>query len=355
MKSSRKVLFTFDYELFLGKKSGTAYECMIDPTNRLLEIFRELHVGAIFFVDTTYLLRLQEYSKTNIDCRNDFNTVAAQLKHLVRQGHYVYPHIHPHWLDAVYIPDINQWDLSNVSRYRFHNLSETEREYVFSGSIDILNQILLPEFPDYKIDGFRAGGWSLQPFADFKPFFEKHHIKYDFSVLPGAYQFSNAQHFDFTPAPRKPIYNYAEDVNIENEKGDFTELVSSILYVSPATHFIHRMHLRWLHRVAGDHTYGKGQGQRSIEDTTQKPLNADGISIHNPQHQPVSIETMSTIKLPLYFDYLKNHTYMQFVSHPKMLSFHNIRTLRRFITNAKRKYEVVFDFKSFINSAKDLH
>lgn len=331
------------------------YECMIDPTNRLMEIFRSTDVSAIFFVDTTYLMRLKENYGTNQECRDDFNTIAAQLKQMVRLGHYVYPHIHPHWLDAIYIPEVNQWELSNVSRYRFHNITGAEREKVFKGSIDILNEILCPEFPDYKVDGFRAGGWSLQPFADFKPFFEKHKVQYDFSVLPGTYQFSNAQHFDFTLAPAKPVYSFVDDVNIETPGGPFTELVSSIIYISPFTHFLHKLHLHWLHRVAGDHTYGKGQGQRSVEDSSRKPEGENGMSIHDPQHQPVSIETMSTIKLPIYLNYLASHTYMQFVSHPKMLSLHNIRTLRRFIKSAKRKYDVDFDFKSFINSAKELY
>jgi hypothetical protein len=355
VKSSRKLLFTFDYELFLGKRSGTVYECMIDPTNRLMEIFRHSGVSAIFFVDTTYLMRLQESSAIHPECRNDFNTVAAQLKQMVRSGHYVYPHIHPHWLDAEYLPDINQWELSNVNRYRFHNITAAEREKVFKGSLDILNKILCPEFPDYKVDGFRAGGWSLQPFADFKPFFEKFGVHYDFSVLPGTYQFSNAQHFDFTLAPGKPVYCFGDDVNIEDPDGPFTELVSSIIYISPWVHFLHKLHLHWLHRVAGDHTYGKGQGQRSVEDENQKPADKRGLSIHDPLHQPVSIETMSTIKLPVYLRYLKSHTYMQFVSHPKMLSLHNIRTLRRFIKSVKKKYDVDFDFKSFINSAKELY
>ncbi len=328
---------------------------MIEPTNQLLDIFRKQEVSAIFFVDTTYLMRLKELSNQHAVCKSDFNQVANQLKQMIREGHYVYPHIHPHWLDAIYLPDMNQWELLNVQRYRFHKISDADKETVFSGSINILKEILLTEFPDYKVDGFRAGGWSLQPFSDFKPFFIKYGIRYDFSVLPGTYQFSNAQHFDFTLAPQKPVYQFEDDVNIENPTGSFIELVSSILHVSAMINFMHKMHLHWLHKVARDHTYGKGQGQQSIEDTSQTPSNHGGSSIHNTQHQPVSIETMSMVKIILYSRYLDSHTYMQFVSHPKMLSLHSMRTLSRFLMKAKRKYQVEFDFKSFINSAKELY
>ncbi|MEP7262892.1 MAG: hypothetical protein ABI772_00265 [Bacteroidota bacterium] len=352
---SRKLMFTFDYELFLGRRSGTVHDCMVDPTNRLLEIFRNQQVSAIFFVDTTYLLRVKEYCNNHPGCKKDFNNISAQLKQMVRDGHHVYPHIHPHWLDAVYLPEINEWELTSVERYRFHNITEAERELVFKGSIDVLNEILLPEFPDYHIDGFRAGGWSLQPFSDFKPYFKKFGIHYDFSVLPGTYQFSNAQHFDFTVAPQKPVYRFEDDVNIENVNGDFIELVSSILHVSPTINFLHKMHLHWLHRVKGDHTYGKGQGQRSQENPSLKPADSTGSSIHNPQHQPVSIETMSMVKFGVYRRYLSSHSYMQFVSHPKMLSLHNMRTLNRFLTFAKWKYQLDYNFKSFINSANELY
>lgn len=350
----KRLLFTFDYELFLGVRSGTVPDCMIDPTNRIIKIFNEFKVSAVFFIDTTYLMRLREMAAVNEKCSKDYNAIAEQLKTLVQQGHYVYLHIHPHWLDAEYVESTNQWKLTTVKRYRFHNITDQEREKVFGGSVEILNEILKQDFPGYEINGFRAGGWSLQPFSDFKPYFEKYGIKYDFSVLPGTYQFSNAQHFDFTLAPQKPVYHFEDDINIEEPDGRFTELVSSIIAVSPAVNFLHKLHLRWLYRIAKDHTYGKGQGQRSIDISDIKPAGMNGSSIRNPLLQPVSIETLSMVKLPAYFRYFHNHSYMQFVSHPKMLSHHSMRTLRRFLLAVTKKYDVEFDFKTFINSAKEL-
>jgi hypothetical protein len=46
----------------------------------------------------------------------------------------VFLHIHPHWLDATYLPAINQWDFPDLSKYRFENLNKQEQDFVFEVS-----------------------------------------------------------------------------------------------------------------------------------------------------------------------------------------------------------------------------
>ena len=62
MKSNlRNILFTFDYELFLGANSGTVEKCLLEPTNLLINLFDKFSIkNAIFFVDTSYLIRLEQ-------------------------------------------------------------------------------------------------------------------------------------------------------------------------------------------------------------------------------------------------------------------------------------------------------
>ncbi|HMT30090.1 MAG TPA: hypothetical protein PKD91_12500, partial [Bacteroidia bacterium] len=194
----KQLLITFDYELYLGNRSGTVDDCMIDPTNKLVEVMEPFGIHAVFFVDTTYMLRLKAQSVLTEACKKDFEKIASQLRMLVQKGHYVFPHIHPHWLDAEYLEDKNQWRLNNISKYRFHNISEAERTKVFDGSVELLNEIFHSEFPNYKVDGYRAGGWGIQPFEDFLPYFLKNGIKHEFSVLGGIYQYTDAQQFDFS-------------------------------------------------------------------------------------------------------------------------------------------------------------
>src|ERR1700739_3552615 len=103
----KNILFTFDYELFLGKKSGSVNRCVLEPTQKLLAIFSEYKIsGAIFFVDTTWLIRLKEVAFNNSAAKKDFEKIVEQLRDVVSRGHYVFPHLHPHWINASYLPEI---------------------------------------------------------------------------------------------------------------------------------------------------------------------------------------------------------------------------------------------------------
>ena len=49
MKLKKSILLTFDYELFLGPSSGTAQNCIITPTEKILEVLANTKSKAIFF------------------------------------------------------------------------------------------------------------------------------------------------------------------------------------------------------------------------------------------------------------------------------------------------------------------
>ena len=186
----KHLLLTFDYELFLGERSGSVENCMLKPTSAIIDILQRNGITkTIFFVDTAYLLKLME-GETN-ESSDDFRNIVSQLVELIRAGHYVFPHLHPHWKDAQYDEKNNQWKLENLESYRFHNLNENEKDILFEGSIHIIKELQNEAGIFYPIDAYRAGGWCLQPFNDFKPYFKKHGIKFDFSVLKGFSKLNN--------------------------------------------------------------------------------------------------------------------------------------------------------------------
>lgn len=346
----KHLLFTFDYELFLGARSGLIDDCMIAPTEKLIAVFDKYQVQAIFFVDTTYLSCLKDKSKTHEKCAADFNTISRQLQQLIQKGHYVFPHIHPHWRDATYNPQTNQWSLKDVTHYRFHFVPDVEKAAIFRDSINVLKEIISPVNPSYQINSFRAGGWCLQPFSDFKPFFDTYGIKYDFSVLPLTYQLSSVQYFDFSASPEKPVYHFEDDVVAEKQGGKYIELGSSIINISPLTQLVNRFFLQYLLRIKKDHTYFRGEGQLPVYIDGIKPTSDKGISILNPSFQPVSMETFNAVKMAAYLRFFHNNQYMQFVSHPKMLSNHNIDNVSRFLEKVTKKYDIEFDFLKLISS-----
>ncbi|HOS47736.1 MAG TPA: glycosyltransferase [Bacteroidia bacterium] len=344
----KNLLLTFDYELFLGPRSGQPIESIIEPTERIRKVINPKGIKAIFFVDTTYLITLEKFSNQHPACAADLKIVSDQIKQLISDGHYIFPHIHPHWLDAEYDAVQHQFNLSDVKRYRFHNLTEHDRELVFRESFRILNTIINSVDSKYQINGFRAGGWSIQPFSDFKPFFERFGIKYDFSVMAGLYQFSNAQYFDFSNAPGKPVYAFNSEVSIEDQNGHFVQVSSSVLSVNTVLDKADRLHRKILYKLLKDHTYTRGIGQQSKRLQDVLPVSEKGVSTSDNSKEPASVELMSIVKLPLYLKFIEQNDFMHFVSHPKMLSRHNLSTLDKFLTAVCNKYTVVSDYLQIV-------
>lgn len=344
----KQLLITFDYELFLGRKSGTVDECMILPTGKILKILNKYGIRAVFFVDSVYLLRLKEMAIQHKICGDDFEKVSGQLCELIQQGHFVFPHIHPHWLDATYNADNNNWSLNNVSKYRFHNISIEERAKVFDGSIHLLKSIIHPKFPSYILNGHRAGGWCIQPFTDYKSYYEKHEIQYDFSVMGGFYQFTDTQYFDFTAAPEKSIYKFNDDVCVEELSGPFTQFNISSLEINPVLNTVNKFWLKFQYKVLKDHTFEKGIGQEAKDITSTFPSDMNGKNMGNSHWERISIELMTTVKLGRYLNFLENNNHMHFISHPKMITNHNLAIFDKFMKKATHKYSFESDFHLMI-------
>ncbi len=336
----KNLLFTFDYELFLGANSGSVQKCMLEPTEKLISLFQEKNIKhAIFFVDTTYLIRLNEAAQTSISAANDFAAIKAQLQDLIRKEHYIFPHIHPHWLDAVYHPEKNRWSLDNIRYYRFNAISESLRASLFEQSMQLLQTIALPVNPSYRCDAYRAGGWCIQPFEDFYPHFKKHGIQTDFSVLPGLKNLSTAQYYDFEKAPQQAIYQFEDDVLQQKNSGTFTQMAISVQAIPNLLQLANKFWLKFLWKT-GNHSIGDGNGVVAKASQDASP--------QITQLEMVSIELMTRVKMPLYLSFLQKNNYMHFISHPKMLSPHNFACFDKFLRQALDKYELETDFRKIL-------
>lgn len=348
LKAKKQLLVTYDYELFLGNRSGYVEECMLQPTRATIDLLEKYGIHAIFFVDTTYLLRLKQQAISTPVCASDFKNVAEQLRILISKGHYVFPHLHPHWLDAEYLSDSNQWRLNSTDKYLFRNISAEERDHVFNGSVNLLKEILHPQFPEYKIDAFRAGGWSIQPFSNFIPYFEKHNFKYEFSVLGGFYQFTDAQYFDFSQAPDKPIYRFSNNECIENKSGGYVQFNISSISISALTSWLNKVWLKLHMKVTSDHTFHKGEGQPSRILNNVLPASAKGKNIADPGNERVAVELLTIMKLRDYNKFIDEHSYMHFISHPKMITAHNLAVFKKFLERSFAKYLIETDFQKML-------
>lgn len=344
----KKLLVTFDYELFLGKRSGKVDSCLIIPTNKILKVVEEYGLKAIFFVDTTHLLKLKEYSNKYDLCKRDLERIEKQILQMIDKGCYVYPHIHPHWLDAEYILQSNEWNLTNIKRYRFEQLQKSEQHSLFSESHFYLTDLIRQHNPTYNCDMYRAGGWSLQPFENFETLFRQYGYTYESSVLSGFYSFTKAQYFDFSIHPSKPIYRFEEDPCKEVMDGTFVEFTNQCIEVSTQKELFNRFWIKLLRHITKDHGFGRGVGQNETPTPTSFPASKKGIRLGGSNHEYISIENMSAIKNSTYKEFFNQHDYMMFVSHPKMVTNHNLYCFRRFIESVSHKHLFETDFKRMI-------
>lgn len=361
----KSIIFTFDYELFLGSRpisSGTVDNCLINPTNKILDIFDQYNIKhAIFFVDTLYLFKMYENQERYEAIRQDLNRIIKQIKQIIVKGHYVMLHLHPHWMDAKYINEFNQWDLSNQKRYRFEALSESEKDAVFDKSFFILREIL--ECKNGNFDAFRAGGYSIQPFSDFQPCFDKYNIKNDFSVLVNEKFSSEYARYNFTAIKNQESYRFQRNVLISEKNGRYREF--------PITKYRHSLVAYIKSRINNKADSFKNLNNEMIGLKGTYPLN--GVTISAPHTKIcegkkvkliykirkyikllfgfdgdiMSLENLNYKNYYYYLNSLKRKKYAHFISHPKGLSIQNIKTFGLLLGDIGAKFKKVnFDYKA---------
>ena len=221
MAMKKKIILSYDYELFFGEKSGTVRNSIIEPTNKLLDVMERNGLRGNFFVDFLMFRELEK--QTDDRSKSDLKLLKDQIHDIVKRGHRVELHLHPHWIDAKYNGD-GTWDFSDFSHYSLSSLDEGTITEMFVEGTDYLNSLARDIDADYKIVAFRAGGWAVQPFDKLKSGFIKAGIKIDSSASLGAFCDKPGQEYNFMVMPNKAKFNFESDVCKEREDGQFLEV-----------------------------------------------------------------------------------------------------------------------------------
>lgn len=213
-----KIAFTWDYEMFFGHKSGSVKRCMIEPTNRLLEIAKRHESKFTFFVDTGMLVKGRE----NESFTSDLKWIKEQIKEWDIHGHETGLHIHPHWEDATWN---GGWEF-DLSRYKLSDFNSKEVSLLFNEYHTVLQSCV-----KQKIISYRAGGWCVQPFSDIKKSMEHNQLTIESSVFSGGKNTIHPYYYDFTEVPNKDHWRFNDEVCVEDEKGVFLQLpIASQMY-----------------------------------------------------------------------------------------------------------------------------
>lgn len=196
MSAPIHLLYSADYELFLGANHLPEEEVLLRPTARLLETCAELAIPLTLFADVLSLRRYRELG------REAFPAAAeVQLRAAVAQGHDVQLHLHPHWLQAR--PEGRAWafppqaftlgglggEPAAVTRLT-SGLAGDGRAY--------LEALLQPVRPAYRCVAFRAGGYALQPeVGAVLAGLRAAGVRIDSSMVPGQRFGAGAQALDY--------------------------------------------------------------------------------------------------------------------------------------------------------------
>lgn len=224
----KTILLTFDYELFLSK-SGKLNETLIVPTDKLLTKLKALKVNATFFIDILYYHRLNQSSVYDLDKE----LVKKQIQQMVRDGHDVQLHLHPHWMSAKYKE--GDWYFDPPFKYRLQQHSSEEIRFFFKTGISLLEEICRPVDSNYKVTAFRAGGLCIEPFDDIRKNMQEFGLKLDSSVAPGLKRAGTNLVYDFSSIPQKEYYHFGETpLNYNDNKGMFMEIPINIYYTTIA-------------------------------------------------------------------------------------------------------------------------
>ena len=109
------LILTFDYELFLGD-NYTSYDIILfRKTEQICEMLKKYEIKCTFFADVYSAIQHKKYGL--FDYSEAFE---KQIQWLVKEGHDVQLHIHPHWIMSKYVD--GKW----IHKKEFYRLSSFE-------------------------------------------------------------------------------------------------------------------------------------------------------------------------------------------------------------------------------------
>ena len=308
----KKLILSFDYELFFGTQSGTVDKSLIYPTNLLLDAMDANGLKGSFFVDWQMLKYLKEEGTDRT--LSDLEKIENQLCDIVRRGHRIELHIHPHWVDAKYNGD-GTWDFTDFNHYSLNSFEEDEIVQMFKEGTTLLTMLARKVKTDYKICAFRAGGWAVQPFDKLKRAFKEAGIKIDSSCSYNQYYDCKYSTYDFRSEflRDKDEYRFTDDILKSVSNGEYIEVP-----ISTFKNGIIHMGLNKLYDIF------VGKRKRITDGTHRRP---DLPSMGRRRISMLSLSGRSPLSV-LMSVLSSDHNIITMIDHPKDFTLSNETSLK---------------------------
>lgn len=313
-------LISLDYELFFGKNPGSVENCMLRPTEQLINILDKYNSKVCLFVDAGFLVKLKHYSQQFPELEKQHKQIQKQLLKLSAAGHDIQLHIHPHWFDSTY--DQTGWRI-DTKRYRLHDFSASEIDEIV-GSY----KAELQTCTEQPIFAYRAGGWCLQPFDKIKNALLNNGIWLDSTVFNQGYSSDPTRHFNFKEMPQLPYWPFSSDPLQVNSSGEFIELPISAYQTSPLFFWKLAFHKKFSSKQFKP--FGDGQAMVAnnqyyfdrLTKSTYGPVMIDGAKAGQLQSA-----------LNRHIRVQKKNAIFNIMGHPKSLAPYSLIKLEQFLKN----------------------
>lgn len=345
-----KHFITFDYEIFFGENSGSILDSLFTPTEIILNILESAKLKATFFIDVLHYYKIISFKGKYPALEVEARAFKRQIEQMVKLGHDIQLHIHPHWLDALYNPKTNRWEFS-YEHYRLHDLTSHSRdEYSMAKCFSLAKNILVDLVREldstYDCTCFRAGGYCILPFKDLRTIFEENGILVDSSILPKSkFAIGQGIEVDFVKTPQFTYWFFSDDPTISQREGKFLELPIATVDVGTFIQLLLKARRVLTRRKQAWQKLSVGNAMSQIPATCGKGKLSNYYDKINKLYRFPSIEYLSC-ELPIFDMVFLQNKYaftckdgdpIVFVGHPKNSSIGSFDSLKIFLKKYVKK------------------
>jgi len=360
------ILYSADYELYLGGNYCDETEVLINPTNNLLNLFDKLNIPLTLFADIFSIVCYKKHSLFSFPDKAE-----NQLKDAIRRGHDVQSHVHPHW-NYTHIEG-NTYNI-NLDYFLLGKLADNKvelnskiRDYLMTSRI-YLNNLLNQVDKNYHCIAFRSGGYGLQPNSDIviKALIDSGFI-IDTSIVPGLILKSNVNEIDFSMVPKMANYYLDNDVHTSSDinQGIFEIPIASCTFniMETSCHQINSL-LTFLQnkiyprKLPGSCTQARGYSIRQSGNNPNHSKYYNFLKSFNDRFYYLNCSTndekmfQCTRKYLHRFDYINKNIFFSFNMHPKGMTQEYFNALEKYHSKLKNYYKDTIQAISYQQAAE---
>lgn len=321
------IYITFDYELFLGPKTGSVENCLIRPTERYLELADRLRIRYIFFVDVLYLLKLREYMANHEALEKDYHQIVNQLSEAARKGHDIQLHLHPQWFYSTYSK--NGWK-QDFKHYKLDDCPIEDVAVMIERGCEMISEI-----SSKRPIVYRAGGYSFPSNNQIVKLLHNNGITLDSSTVMFSKAHGIFQQYDYSEIRTFDTYNF----NFQNSQPmigtdyAFTEYPVSCCRVPWLLNTLEKRMKLWRYRGEDKRIYGDGTGVGLIDGNESGKSTIKLKRMISMKIIRASIDFTNATNLQLIYRKAKraNSNTMVIIGHPKNTTNVSLVFLEKFV------------------------